>query len=180
MPNTERQPNQTSKDLPLRPFELPPELANFLKDKTYACLTQATDKGTVLVVKAPARDIESLRGNVPIQLREELYDHPRAPVIRILVRIYDQPNRPLALETFVNVADPQQRADFVALANQEELHLLFYDESLSHRLTKGVRNFSKDAITLALSNADRLLARIPPDRFDFDKAKEDVMRTTDV
>jgi hypothetical protein len=65
-----------------------------------------------------------------------LYDHPLAPVIRIVVTIYDQPGAPLALETFINVADEQQRTDFEALAAQEQLVMLFYDETLSHTLTK--------------------------------------------
>ncbi len=35
------------------PSELPPEVADFLKDKPFACVSQATDKGTAYVVKAP-------------------------------------------------------------------------------------------------------------------------------
>jgi len=42
-----------------------------------------------------------------------------------MTRIYDQPQRPLALETFVNVDDPQQRADYAALAAQDNVYLLF-------------------------------------------------------
>jgi hypothetical protein len=57
-----------------------------------------------------------------------------------VVKIYDQPDRPLGLETFINVDEPDQRQDFAALAEQEELLLLFYDETMSHRLTKRVRN----------------------------------------
>src|SRR3712207_5429190 len=81
---------------------LPPELATFLADKPYAALLQPTDRGTVLLVKAPGREIESVRGRVPIEVRHELYQHPAAPVVRVVTRIYDQPDRPLALETFVN------------------------------------------------------------------------------
>jgi hypothetical protein len=33
--------------------ELPPELAEFLRHQEYACLTQATDKGTAFVLKLP-------------------------------------------------------------------------------------------------------------------------------
>src|SRR6266536_3830564 len=97
---------------PDQPGALPPELAEFLKNQQYAALLQATDHGTVLLIKAPGPEIESVRGRVPIEIRHELYRHPAAPVIRMLTRLYDQPERPLALETFVNIDDEQQRADY--------------------------------------------------------------------
>src|SRR5258708_1263526 len=93
------------------PAVLPPELADFLKDQDYACIAQATDQGTAFVMKMPGGEIESVRGTVPILLRQELYVHPTAPVIRLVFTIYDQPQTPLALETFVNITDDQQRAD---------------------------------------------------------------------
>lgn len=96
---------------PRHPSTLPPDLAEFLKTQELACLTHATDRGTILVIKAPSREIRSVRGRVPIQLRHELYDYPQAPVVRMVLTIYDQPSRPLALETFVNVEDEQQRDD---------------------------------------------------------------------
>lgn len=139
---------------------------------------QATDRGTVLVIKAPGGDIRSVRGRVPIGLRYELYEHPAAPVIRMVLRIYDQPTRPLALETFINVEDPQQRSDFAALGNQDELHMLFYDETLAHRLSKGVGNPDRAAVGQIVGTADRLLAAIPPERFSFEQAKAAVMERT--
>ena len=99
---------------PLHPSPLPPDLAEFLRDKLFACLTHPTDRGTVLLVKMPTADIESARGTVPIGLRHELYDRPSAPVIRMVVTIYDQPTHPLAVEAFINVQDPQQCADYAA------------------------------------------------------------------
>jgi hypothetical protein len=55
---------------------------------------------------------------VPIELGHELYDHPAAPVIRLALRIYDDPLAPLAMESFINVAAPDQRADYAALGTQ--------------------------------------------------------------
>src|SRR5450830_1372159 len=138
MSNHEQEPTSGSHSEPLSPSTLPPELVDFLKDRPFACLTHGTDQGTALVVKTPAHEIRSLGGRVPIHLRYELYDDPAAPVIRMVVRIHDQPDRPLALETFINVEDPQQRDDLAALANQDRLLMLFYDEGLAHRLTKTV------------------------------------------
>jgi hypothetical protein len=157
---------------------LPPELAAFLKDQHYAALLHATDLGTVLLVKSPTQEIESVRGRVPIGFHHALYDHPASPVIRILTRIYDRPSRPLALETFVNVGDADQRADYAALTRQDRLLLLFYDEQLRHRLTKTTRGTDRTAIARVLTTADCLLAAIPEDRRDFDAAKAAVMEQT--
>ena len=165
---------------PDHPSALPPELAEFLKDQQYAALLHATDRGTVLVVKAPRRDIRSVRGQAPIELRHELYSHPAAPVVRLLTRLYDQPYSSLALETFINVEDPDQRADYAALARQDRLLMLFYDEQLRHSLTKRVGGLNAQAITEVLSTADRLLAAIPPAKRDFDRAKADVMARTEL
>src|SRR5215211_2094319 len=158
------------------PNALPPELAAFLKDQPYACLTQATDRGTVLVLKAPGHEIERIRGPIPVQLRHELYQYPMAPVIRMVVTLYDQPARPLAFETFVNVEDPQQRSDYAALATQPELHLLFYDEHLAHRLTKSVTHQARESVPEVLKKADELFHAIPEAEFSFEVAKAAVMR----
>jgi hypothetical protein len=163
---------------PLGPNELPPELAEFLRPKDYACLIQAADQGTVLIVKAPGREIESVRGTVPIQLRHELHRHPAAPVIRMLLTIYDQPGRPLALETFINVADPQQRDDFAALSSQHELRLLFYDEQLRHQLSKRVALRDQVKLRGMLVIAQDLRHAIPEQAYDFDAAKAAVMEHT--
>jgi hypothetical protein len=96
----------------------------------------ATTDGTAHVIKLPAAEIESVRGRVPIQVRHELYAHPAALVIRSVITIYDQPDRPLTLETMTNIAETDQRADFARLTTQKELLLLFYDEHLRHRLSK--------------------------------------------
>lgn len=163
---------------PQSPTDLPPELADFLKDHNYACVTQATDIGTAFVMKIPGPDIQSVRGTVPIHLREELYAHSTAPVIRLVFTIYDQPEHPLAIETFINIEDEQQRANFAALANQEALPLLFYDEALTHRLTKLVPFHNQEDSAALLHTADGLLQMIPERERDFDTAKAAVMQAT--
>ena len=163
---------------PFRPSPLPPDVAEFLRTKEFACLTHpTTDHGTVFLIKAPGREIESVRGTVAIELRHELYRHPAAPVIRIVTVIHDQPDSALALETFINVQDQEQRSDYAALANQDRVHLLFYDEQLQHRLTKAVGSLGRGTILRVLSQADVLRAAIPRERYDFDRAKAEVLRT---
>jgi hypothetical protein len=122
---------------------------------------QETDQGTAFVVKLPARDIDSARGTVRIHLRHELYKHPAAPVIRTVLVIYDQPEAPLAMETFTNIEDEQQRSHFAALAQQDALILLFYDEQLAHRLTKVVPQDEPGQSAVVLATAERVLASIP-------------------
>ena len=159
---------------------LPPELAEFLKSQQYAALLHATNRGTVLVVKAPRHEIASVRGRVPVEMRHELYAHPASPVIRVVTRIYDQPDSSLALETYVNVEEADQRADYAALAERDHLLMLFYDELLRLTLTKQVGGVDPEVVAEVLRNADRLLATIPPNRRNFDRAKADVMDMTEL
>src|SRR5437867_3125782 len=161
-----------------QPNALPPDLTDFLRTKDRACLTMPTDQGTVLVMKLPSRDLTTIAGVMPIHFRAELYEHPAAPVIRLLTTIYDRPANPLALETFINVAEDDQRQDFEALSRQSMLYLLFYDETLAHRLTKAVHGLDHDQLQLVLRKAEALRAAVPGSQFDFDRAKEDVMKRT--
>jgi len=175
----EHDPHQQHPSDPLMPIELTPELADFLRRQPhYACVTHATSEGTAYVIRAPAADLVTLRGTMPIGLRHELYALPSAPVIRSVLTIMDRPRAPLRLETFCNVAEPDQRADFAALADQERLLLLFYDEELRHRLAKRVPYPDRSDVPLILARADELRAAIPASRFNFDRAKLAVMRQT--
>jgi hypothetical protein len=119
-----------------------------------------------------------VRGSIPINIRSELYQHPAAPVVRTLLRVYDQPFAPLALETFTNIADDEQRNTFAQLAIQRHTHLLFYDDSLTLRVAKQLRAPNASLVRNILSDAQALLARIPEDEYDFDAAKAAVMAAT--
>jgi hypothetical protein len=120
--NEQQPPFQLERGTPLLA-----ELAQFLRDRDFAVLFQGTDRGTVLVVKVPSPEIQSVRGPVPIHLQHALYEHPRAPVRRSTVSIVDKPDSQLAVETCTNVGDSIQRDEFAALARQNEILLLFYD-----------------------------------------------------
>lgn len=158
--------------------DLPLELAEFLRGQQYAALLHATNQGTVLVVKMPRSEIASVRGRVPIEIRHELYAHPASPVIRMVTRIYDRPDSSVVLETFVNVADEDQRADYAALRYSSSLLMLFYDELVRHTLTKQVGGIVPEVMEDVLRCADQLLAAIPADQRDFDRAKADVLQRT--
>jgi hypothetical protein len=64
-----------------------------------------TDPGSRFVIKAPGAEIEGLRGPLPVLFRHELYRHSAAPVVRLMLRLYDRPPTSLAFESFVNVDD---------------------------------------------------------------------------
>jgi hypothetical protein len=154
-------------------------LTEFLKDQPIAALLHGTENlGTVMVVKALRQNIRSVQGRVPIELTHELYSHPAAPVVRLVTRIHDRPDSSLGLEAFVNVEDPDQRGDYAALAEQDHSLMLFYDERLAHQLTKRVGTPTPEAVTEVLTSAARLLADIPLERRDFDRAKAEVMART--
>lgn len=175
----EGEPYRRHPSEPVNPIPLPPELAEFLRRQgPYAALMHATDLGTAHVLKAPEPEIVRARGTVPIHVQHALYDHRSAPVIRTVLTIYDIPQHPLRFESFVNVADPSQRADFATLGQQDQLLLFFYDQALRHRLTKVVPNTPDDTITTILTHADRLRAAIPAWRFDYDAAKAAILKAT--
>jgi hypothetical protein len=157
---------------------LPPELVAALTGVDYACVTARTPGGTALLLKAPRHEIELARGAVPIRLVHELYAHPAAPVMRLALHIYDQPRTPLAMETFINVADPEQRADDAALAEQQQIPLLFLDEGLTPRLTKRVSHAGHDVVSQIVAAAELLRRQIPPAQFDFERAKQVVMEAS--
>src|SRR5262249_25456900 len=107
-----------------------------------------------------------------------LYQHPAAPVIQVLVTIYDRSPHPLAMDLFVNVEDQDARAEYAALADQEEILFLFHDEELRRRRGITVRNGGQEDIRRIVATADRLLAGIPREQFDFMAAKAEVIRRT--
>lgn len=161
-----------------RPNELPPELAEFLRSQEYVMLTHATDQGTIFVVKAPQREISSVTGPVLMKVFHELYQEPEAPVIRSVVKMYDQPDTSLSLETFTNVRDEQQRSDFDILAQQQKFLFLFYNENLQHQLSKQLNNSNGKQMSKILELADRRSSILSDATYNFDQAKARVMRNT--
>jgi hypothetical protein len=155
--------------------ELPPELKEFLRTQEYACLLHGSNRGTLFLLKAPATDLATLQGSIPVRITHELYSKPTAPVIRSLLRWYDRPDSQLLFEAFTNVGDPQQRQDYRHLAKQSNLTLLGYDELLSLAVQKRVANHQQREIPQIADLADKLRGLIPDSEYDFDLAKARVM-----
>jgi hypothetical protein len=133
---------------------LPPDLTAFLRDHEYALLFSATSDGAVLVLKAPAEDIDAIRGPVPVLVRYELYRYTAGPIVRLVLAVNGN-TVSLVWETFINPADPD-------------------DEQVRHRLSKVVGQ-PQDAATLKLPKlARRILAETDPRMLDFEACKEAV------
>src|SRR3712207_1917012 len=144
----------TERDQPrFIPTQLPEDLRASLRGQDYAGLLQESDRGTVFVLKVPNHDAEALRGAFPIGLAHELYRTPTAPVVRLVAGFHDEPEDPLVVETFVNVADQQQRREYELLAHQTELPVLVVDGSATHRFTKLVPVRNRAAIAAILAAA---------------------------
>jgi hypothetical protein len=176
MSTAENRPARRHVGEPTAPGALPQELAEFLREQDIAAVFHGSDNGTLLVVKTPTVELETLGGTYPISLDHQVWAHPASPVIRSLITFYDRPDAPLRLETFTNIADLDQRADFAALGEQPDLAILLYDETLHHRLTKRLTNRTAEHVPMIVAEAERLLAAIPAERFDFDIAKAAVMK----
>ncbi len=128
---------KTEPQEPVEPAALPPEPERFLQTKDIACLMHETNQGTVFVVKLPATEIATLHGRVPVHIRHELYQHPKAPVIRTVIRIYDRLDNPLGLKTLRTSNRRTIGADFLRLVDQDQVFLLFYDKILAASAHEG-------------------------------------------
>lgn len=159
--------------------DLPPVLATFLRTQEVACLLLGTDQGSALVVKVTNEDVASLGGRMQVRMRLELFDHIQAPVIRFTIKIHDRPDSNLSLETFINLDDPQQRADLESLSHQGDIPILVYDDQLERRLGKRL-TATKVLLSIPriIAHADQLRANIVD--FDFDAAKAAVQREYEV
>ena len=158
-----------------RAIPLPGPLARFLASVPYACLMHNTTIGSCLIVKIPRQEIDAVRGRVPVSVSYELHRHPAGPVIRLVLTIHDHLRYPLMLETFVNPADLEQAEEFADLVARDQLHVLFYDQELKHRLSKIVTQAADRTRDELLPIASRLLMEVPPANLNFDRAKRAVM-----
>jgi hypothetical protein len=155
---------------PLRPNELPPELAENLRaEGTYAAVMWGTDHGTAYVVKAPLDTISEMPSPLPVNVKHELWN---------LMYIYDQPRAPMVMEIFTNPADGDQRAEFVGLSTHEQTLMMFYDEQLRHRRTIVIQPTEPATIAQMLTHAEAALAGRTPTHDEFMQAKAAVMERT--
>ena len=149
---------------------LPPDLDTFLRPRTYAMLTLGSSIGTVIVIKAPSKDIDTCRGRRKIEISYELYEYPGGPVLRMILRILDK-SGPLVMETFCNADQNDQRDDWRSLLAADTLRLVFFDEAHTCRLSKLITQPPDPTRAKLIPTALGILVRTDPGARDFDGAK---------
>ena len=177
---------RTCRRSPTRPSlggDLPPDLAAFLESQRLACLLIGTERGSGFVIKAPGDEIESAprpacrscsaTSCTATRLARDPSRCSASTTVRTIDRPPHSPSRASSTST-----TRASGSDYGELARQDLVDLHFYDEALQHRLTKQIPNNLRSDIPLVLLTALRLRARIPNDRFDFDRAKADVIART--
>jgi len=162
------------------PVKLPPPLASYLRDQTYAMLAQDTTDGAVLIVKMPSADIEDCRGRLPIYVVYQVHKTEYGPLARLVLVVYMKVRMPfedieeqtsIVMETFFNPADPQQLADLKDLTSRDQLRVLFYNDDLEHVLSKRVTQSHREELDSLADTVLRLFLEMSLNMFDFDKAK---------
>ncbi len=159
------------------PNELPPQIREVFERKGYGCLAAESNQGIVHICHAPDWDISGFRGK-PVHSRWQLIEMPTAPLIRLELVVMDNPFDPFRFESFLNVGERDQLQVLTQLASQEELVLAFYGDDLNYRFTSTARHSEHqwqqldEIIIAALTYRQQL----PPERRDYDRAKEAFMR----
>jgi hypothetical protein len=161
----------------LRLNELSPEIRQAFEQTGYGCLAAETNVGIVHVCHAPDADITGFRGK-PVVYQWQYVPLPTAPIIRLEMRVLDNPANPFRFESFLNVGDADQARCLTLLAQQEQLNLAFYGDDLHYRFTKVVPHDKRQQAQLAdlAQRATDYWEALPPERRDFDRAKADFMR----
>jgi len=155
------------------PVILDPDLEALMsQDESVAVLWRDEEGRTALLIKADDADVQSFRGSTLIQTHWDLWGFPCGSVLRLQLIIFDQPNNPYRVETFINVGSPEQLACVLGLLTQGWLWLHFFDSRTEHSLTKEIKNSRQQRQQLG-----ELVARAVQAQqalgyaWDFDRAK---------
>jgi hypothetical protein len=147
-----------------------------LRTQASACVLHYSPRGTLVILKTKGADLATLQGHTFVRVTHDLHSKPTAPVIRSLFQWSDRTGATLRFEAFTNVADPQQRADFRRLAGQNHFHVLGYDERLELAVTRRVDNSTRREMVQIAEMADKLQTLIPDEEYDFEAAKQRVLK----
>jgi hypothetical protein len=161
----------------LRLNELSPEIRQAFEQTGYGCLAAETNAGIVHVCHAPDGDVEGFRGK-PVVYQWQLIPMATAPLIRLEMRVLDDPRNPFRFESFLNIADSDQAKCLTLLAQQDQLNLAFYGDELHYRFTKVIAHDERQQAQLAdlAQRAADYWQALPPEQRDFDGAKREFMR----
>ena len=156
---------------------LPPAIREVFERTGYGCLAAESSRGIVHVCHASDEDISNFIDK-PAEARWDLIEMPTAPLVRLELLVYDDPRDPFCVESFLNVAAPDQMAVLAELAGQEELYMAFYGDDLTYHYTTVVPHGEQQWQRLdeIISRAEAYCQSLPPEARDFDRAKALYMR----
>jgi hypothetical protein len=164
----------------LRHRFLPHTVAVRLREHELTLVIFSTTEGTHLAIKASKQRIEELAQPQIVALHSKLHRHPAAPVIEIGVRLAGRGRPSLDVRTYLNVAEPNHRAELIRLAEHPEFDILLYDEVLKLRGAITTKSFLQSAILQTLVRAESYLSSVPHQEFDFAAAQTAVSKGTSV
>lgn len=155
-----------------RPNEMPEEIKELFERFGYGCLALETTIGVVHVCHAADADIAGFL-DAPVSYQWQLIKMPTAPLVRLVVQIFDHPQDPYQFESFLNVAEPDQAGILAQLAGQDRLLLSFFGDDLGHRFTVRVPHGSQSwqQVDDYLEEGLRYWETLPQEIRDFDLAK---------
>jgi len=135
----------------------------------FGCIPIWTDKGCSVFVHVDKRTIKESRYAVH-SIVMELNEIDGCPMIRIDIKIYDDPLNPLHMDCFLNILDKQQNYSLEALCEQERLVFHWYDEDLCYVRSSAV-SWSSDNRNAAKKIVEQAYQIINLTGGDFDAAK---------
>ena len=108
--------------------------------------------------------------HVPVIIQQNVITTPFGSILRIHVKIYDDPLNPLWLESFINPEDERQVRDWIRLDEQDVLPIFFIDKSgkLIRKMgvpIKKLKGEFKRSYEIAKSYNERIK------EYDFERAK---------
>jgi len=117
-----------------------------------------------------------LRGPISIKTEAQAVKTPYGTVPRIIMRIYDDPQHPLQLESFLNTENPDHSKDFDLYKKSEYILIFLLDLDSEIRITKKIHNLPlmQEVLETAveLNRKDR--------DFNFERAKEWILQNMEL
>ncbi len=180
-PPVSRVQEHSAGSIPTNPDQIPPAQLSLLRIlPPYTFIPALTETDAVVAIKVNDGDIQRFHEHTLINGRSELYKESAAPVIRFLITVGITPDRPLVMESFVDISDPDQRGACVGLASNAEARALIYNELLVLERTLTATLPPAGMIKDQIDEADQLRGSIPDGAFNFDAARRAVMWKTTV
>ncbi len=142
----------------------------------FGCLPLWTSSGCALFVHLDLASIKACRSAIN-DVRLELAVIDNCPLIRLDIRIYDQPGEPLMMDCFLNIQDERCGLAIEALVEQKWLVTHWYDEDLRYVRSSAIRwgQSQREGAKRIIANARKIVSETGSSDFDRAKAKYVVM-----